>query len=688
MAVPGPLAVDWAPALIAFGGAVALLGDPLRAAAARWIRSWGALPPLERLLLDLYLGGAALYLLAALRIGAFTRLVVLALFAVGAVATIGRLLVRRAGLVSRAAQLLRALARPGPLIALLTAAGLYAIEVTVATAAATGNTLDSGLLTTYVAVLLQHGSLPLSFQPYASSMILYPQGTTVWLGAAQLSLGVPPARTSLLVTPLFLGLAPIGGFVAGRRILGTDAGGAAFAVTLGWLGPGTRALVGGSNDFAVAFPLVLLLIGFAVEWTRTVTPSWAEAAGFGLLAGYSAALNPVGVEWLLPAVLALLVVRGLRERLALTGVIARWGWTVAVGLVPVLPTLYVLGLGVHSPGYVPGAPAPGGPPPGVTWAQWAGSLDPFLFRPGDVQLSPVGAVRLELAVLLVLGVALLALVPRDSALGRYLAGMRRFAVAAAAAIALELLLLVASRAGVPGARAVAPLTSGAELSLWVFTVYALVAALPLALCLERVGQVRRAAPPEPALPRSTANGAGRRPPGRPAGLPVVALVAALVIVVPGVALTPTQLAPVLADLYHDFGNVSAADFALLACAGAHLSPGSRVLVAPGSVGWFLPGYARQIVLLYPFLPGWPNVNASYSLVVRELTNATLDPAGRSALSALGVDYIAVSQENSVLWPPFSPAPLLADPGHFSEVFGQADAYLFATAPGVPPLPCG
>ena len=152
------------------------------------------------------------------------------------------------------------------------------------------------------------------------------------------------------------------------------------------------------------------------------------------------------------------------------------------------------------------------------------------------------------------------------------------------------------------------------------------------------------------------------------------------IVVPGVALTPTELPPVLSELYHDFGNVSAADFALLSYAGAHLPAGARVLIAPGSAAGFLPGYAPDLVLVYPLVPGWEWLNSSYRVVVSQLTNATLNATGVAALASLDVGYIIVTGNNTVLWPPFSPAPLLAEPGAFPLVWSEGDAYLFERNP--------
>ena len=153
--------------------------------------------------------------------------------------------------------------------------------------------------------------------------------------------------------------------------------------------------------------------------------------------------------------------------------------------------------------------------------------------------------------------------------------------------------------------------------------------------------------------------------------------------------TPAQLPSALSTLYTDFGTVSAEDFALLSYAGSHLPPGARVLVAPGSAGEFLPAYDPTAVLLYPMLPGWTRVNASYTLLVSELTNGTLEhPEGFSALRFLDVQFVIVTAANSILWPAFSYEPFLNDPYQFPVLYENGTALLIAVAPPPPLYPFG
>lgn len=618
-----------------------------------------------------------MYLLAALPVGAFTAPIVLAVpVAAGAFLVYSVALLRRQQVRPAIEESLARFARPWVLVAIASALGLYIIEIGVALSVPTGNTFDSSVLTTYTSLLLQHHTVPLSYAPYATEKILYPQGATVWLGWAQTVYGLPPARTSVLVTPLFFALVPLSGFVFGRRMFGTDPGGAAIAMVLAWLGAGTRSVVWGSNDFVFAFPLVLLLASHSDIWIRGI-PGKGDAVGFGLLLGYSAAINPVGAEWMLPA----LIVVGLVGRPALAGGVSRWmrRWILTLGssLLAIVPYLYILALGWASPGFVPGSNAPPGAlPTGLSNFQALAYIDPFVLLNGVFQFSTFPVIRVELALLLVVGLVLLLAFASSSAEGRHLDPFRRWALSAGITIAAWIGLLVLTNPSSSPIRKLGSLTSGDELSLWLFTVYAIVAAVPLVLAVERLTATGplRAKMPEPWRPARHRFGRPRRQHPLPSTLGMLALVA--VLVVPGVVLTSTSLAPDLEGVYGYYSNVSPADFALLDYAGSHLSGGSRVLVAPGSAAEFLPGYAPNVVLLFPMAPGWEWVNESYTLIVQELTNNTLNASGKAALATLDVQFILVTMRNTVLWPAFSPNPMLANNTTFPEEFHQADAYLF------------
>lgn len=681
MSFPGPPSGLWVLTLICFGISISVVGETVRWGLAHWSSFLRAPEPIERILVDLFLGGAVFYVVGSIPFGLFYPLTPAVILVLGAVAFVLLVVrVRRTDAPEFVEQFFRTLLRLPYLLVFGAAFALLFLEVVVANQIGTGNSFDSSLLTIYVSLLLQHHALPLSFEPVAAEGLLYPQGATAWFAVPQLLFTIPPARTSLLVTPLFWGLVPLSAFVWGRRWIGTERAGVAFALMFAFVGSWTRVLVGGSNDFVLAFPLVLLLVGWSIEWMRAPVPGWGDALAFGALAGYSAAINPVGAQvlFVLLPVSALFVIPRFAGETSRW--FARWAAAIGVALAFVLPTLYVLAQGHGSYGYVPGAPSPpSGASSGLSFAQFLGAIDPFLFRSGDQMLSPLPLLRAELAVLLIVG-ALLVFVPLWSPPKDFpIRTLRIFFAAGVVVLVGFLSIELAAAYHLPAAQAVAYLTSGAEVSILLFVWMTALATVPLVLLFQSLRELPplRGPAESPSQAAYSNEGRARGPQRAPGQAQVfVALGVSALLLVPGIALTGVSLPGDLHEIYQALGNTTAADFDLLAYAQTHVPSGSRVLVAPGSAAQFLPGYVAGIVLLYPLVPGWMWLNQSYNLLRTELSNGTLSSAGFAAIASLQVDYVAVTGNTTVLWPPFSPVPLLSS-SEFTLLFHENDAYLFA-----------
>ncbi len=631
---------------------------------------------IERVLLDLYLGGGGLYVLAVVPLGLFGLPLVIAYLGGAAGLLLFVVLWERrtpsgrdtAGPFRWPSNLL-----PGLLVVAATAA-VFAIEVWVAEGVPTGNSYDTSLLVDYVALLLLHHQVPVSLAPIAPQLTSYPQGTTVWLAAAQLIYSLPPARTPLLVTPLFLSLSPLAGYVLGRRQLGSPWAGVVIGLTFGLIGSWTRVMVATSNDFVFSFPLVLWLLARLDLWRGRRAPSWPDAIGYGAVLGYSAALNPVGAEWLFPTLVVLGLISGGIRGAYLRAAVPRWLGTLAVSLLFVSPALWSIlrggGTLFASSGTVT-VPSPTGLP-GISPAQLVGSIDPFLFRTHDIWFSPFPALRFELAVLLVGGAAVLVIPGLFRRLGPAGPALRDL-VATTIGIAIGILLIEAGAAqGLSALNGLSLISSAAEVSIYLFTMYTLLATIPVYLLVEFVRQ-----PPEKSSPGTTP--APPHPPDlrvpRQASLTgpqVISLSLVVVLLGAGVAVTGADFPPYLNELYGSYGRVTSSDFALFTWASHHLPAGARVLVAPGSAAQFLPGYAN-VALVFPVQR--IAQNASYVDVDAQLVHGHLNSSGYQELGWLGVQYIVVTGNTTNLWAPFDPSALMTPP--FTLVFQQGDAYVFS-----------
>jgi len=677
--LPGPGAAALFVDLLFLAAVSAVIGEPIRSLLARRASWLAGVDPVERAVVDLYLGGALVYAVAAVPLGLFVpgALVAAALIPWAVRLALGPSMTSSAGATFRS---VRATARrasyAAPALGFLV---VLALEVLAADPAPTGNTYDSSLYSLYTSLLLLHHTLPTSLAPVASIGVAFPQGPTAWFAFGQQLLGVPGVRTSLLVTPLFQALAVPAGFALGRRWWGTPPAGAAVAIVLALLAPFPREIVTGSNDLVLSLPLVLLLGAFARGWSEERPPGWADALTFGGLAGYAAALNPVGPEWLFLVVLVTALLAAPRLAGAPAAWLGRYAASVAVGMVFVSPSLYVLAEGHASPGFVPGGATPAvGAPFGTSTAQFLGGIDPFLFRPSDTWLSPFPVLRAELAILIALGGFLLVLgawgwLPTGRPFGR-------FVLSAGVVAGLILGAFVLARAQVPGFTDLVYLSSATETSVYLFVTYSVVASVPLIVLGERYDRAPPPADRERAPHRRWSLGTDPGPRGS------VAVALGLALVLPGVGVTVAALPAQLGSVYAQYSNVTSDDIAMMEFAAGALPDGSRVLVAPGSAAEFLPVYDPHVVLLYPMVSNFRNINASYELVVQELTNGTLDPAGSAALGALGVRYVAVTGPSSTLFRAFNPVPLATlaaedggDP--WSVAYHSGDAWLFHDGPG-------
>jgi hypothetical protein len=675
VSLPGPTIAVWGLELLAFAIAITLVGEAVRSVGSRYAPILRIVDPWERALLDLYLGGALVYLLAWVPglLGPFT-IPVLAILAVS-VLLYARM--RSSGPDRGWPRVRAAGLRWSDLAVVATVIGVFVVELVELGGVPSGNTWDASVLTTYGALLQNHHALGLSLSPVASGFVTYPQGSVVWITTAQQFAQLPPARSALLLDPMFLALAPVGAYVVGRRWLEAPHVGAAFALVVGVLGSWTRLLVSGSYDFVFAFPLILLLAGWSIRWVRGSPLRWADVVVFGAVMGYSAAMNPVGAEWIalfLPITAAFLHPRFANDARAW---LKRWVGALGVAALFVAPNLVAIGLAVSVGGPARFGMTPAHPASaGILLAQFVGGIDPFLFRPHDLFLSPFPVLRGELAALL----TLTALWPWIPPWRRYLpAGWSEFGrwivAAGVSAVGLVGVGLVGA-GGNPYAGFVSSITSSGEATVLLFSLFTFAAAIPLVVVLAR------AAPPSPNVPSDPVRSSVPPPRrGRPLRRPIAASTVlafgiAAALVTPGVVVFPTSFPDTVRQLSGPFGNLTVADFDLLQWVGAHLPSGARILVAPGGALDFLPGYAPTVVVLYPLVNG-ESSNGSYRTAVAELTNGTLDRAGLDALAELQVGFVGVTQANSVLWPPFVATPMLTQPGNFSIAFHEADAYLFA-----------
>lgn len=732
MAVPAE--VDFVELLL-FAALLVPAGDAL---VRGWERLRGEPLPLtllERALVAFYAMGGLLYVAAYAPLGLFTRgtlpILLLSLGTLGWLLTARQVLrgssARRSGAErswwERAA---RSPERLPWLAVLLLFLAVLCFEALVVGSQLAPNTYDGSVQTDYIAILLSQGHAAFTLAPFAPMGVVYPQGTAVWMGSAAALFGWPAFTAPVLLPPLFMALSVPAAYAAGRRILGADPdrgrrAGVIFAAGTALVLTWPRFLVAGSYDFLFTVPLFLLVLGWMLGPRRGGLLPWDEVLFLGLGLGVMAAMSPVAPEVLIASFVAIEVFRPTRRALARLGWAARAAALAGLAVLFEVPTFVGFLVWWSYPSHVltplGGLPAPVRVGPVDPWGTFVGLVDPFLFRPQDVWLSPFPLLKVEIALLFAGG--LLVLVGRGSGFGwpALRAIPPRLVTKLAACLLATALLILFFTVGARSSSLVASLgevSSSTEISILLFMVFGLVAMLPIVLAWEEIE--RAFARREPASPPTTISAPAVAGPGEPApaavkpttgprrarpsplfpgGLPL--LVALLVVAVPiatgtvetGIS-APSYL---LAETIGPLANVTPADLSALSWMGSNLPSCSGVLVSPGSAGEFLPSYNPSLRVIFPLVPR--PVNLSYWRAVANLTAGNFTSTTGADLQALEVTEVLVTGQNNVLWKPFNLTAFVGSP-EFKLVYpapstlpvgGGGGAYVFEFVPTVEAVHC-
>lgn len=654
----------------------------------------------ERLILSLYTSGAVLWVVASIPTTVYSAAVVTALMIVGVAGGLAVLVHgRRWPDVLRPSRVLESWT--GLAICALTVA-LLAIETFPVLGRSFPNAWDGSETALWVTLTLRNHTLPWTLAPYTLAGVTYPMGTSVWMTLPVMLFANPVVASPILVPPLFLALTVPAAFAWGFRLAGgfqspnSSLVGLVFAAFFGLVASWPRLEVGGSYDFAIAMPPLLVLAGLLHSFAQSGLRNWNLVLAFGLSGGVLVTLSLVaGEAFILLLVSALIASRKWRPRdvgiwiprvLVIAGITLAFTWRSLAGLA--MWSQYPGGVRtqVGTASYTP--PSFFG---AFNWGLVQGELDPFV--PWKSKMSPVPLLSLELQVLLVLGIGVVVaglVWPKVQLIRSLPQPMTRSlcwnsVCLGVAASVLVLTVIPNSVIAVLGS-----LSNLDEMSvLWFLSLQSL-AALPVvvaALALEESWGTRRravrssegdgqsvAVPSQVPRPRSS---------DRPRRSAVVVAVILVVSLGVGVLESSTAVPDYIYSDVAKTSNVTAGDVAVLAWVGAHLPACSSVLVAPGSAGQFLPEYAT-VHLVYQMTPS--PLNYSYDAAIVSLTGGTYSSTTRSELLSIGVTEVFASGETSVEFPPISTSTLAESPD-FQLLFGDGEAGIFAFEPGITSSAC-
>lgn len=270
-------------------------GEPFRFFLLSRLKSMTDLDLIQIIILDIYLGGFFLYLIAMLPLHlfswpivlGFTVLCILLSIAVHfkALTSLTSIAKIRASLTqNRKASLEYTVVFAMFLLFLL-------INLASTSGFVFGSVRDESIHSLSVQVILENKQVPVTLQPYLAEGIIYPQASHVIFAFASYMLNMEVPKAVFYVSILFKSLAVFGAYFLGKKLSSRKAFPLGLSFVFVFVSSWPLYITWGGNPFLVGFPLFLVTLGLLFPIARNHEKnSLTELAAIGLLFGYCAAI--------------------------------------------------------------------------------------------------------------------------------------------------------------------------------------------------------------------------------------------------------------------------------------------------------------------------------------------------------------------------------------------------------------
>jgi len=282
--------------LLFFMFSLAVIGEPLRVLLSRFSRLFKNLDILQVLVLNVFLGGLILYMIAIMPFGLFSSATMWIVLCFSVSFVVVELLIRRLGLPKKSDALRCTVVFSIFLVALW-------IRLIPVSDLIFGSIHDTSLHSLFVQLLLENRQVPVLLQPYATEGIVYPQGfhPTVAYFVYISDFLVPSAV--LYVTILFSALSVLGAYYIGKNLSSKWYFGVSLALVAAFIASYPKYITWGSNAFVASIPLYFVCLSFVPSLLKEKREfGVSEMVVIGILFGYLAAIHLQPFETLVVAI--------------------------------------------------------------------------------------------------------------------------------------------------------------------------------------------------------------------------------------------------------------------------------------------------------------------------------------------------------------------------------------------------
>lgn len=281
--------------LLFFMFTLAVIGEPLRVLFSRFSRLFKNLDILQVLVLNVFLGGLILYMIAIMPFGLFSSATMWVVLCFSVFFVVVELLIRRPRLPKKCNALRCTVVFSIFLVALW-------IQLIPVSDLVFGSIHDTSLHSLFVQLILENGQVPVLLQPYATEGIVYPQGfhPIVAYSVCISNCLVPSAV--LYITTLFSAMSVLGAYYLGRALSSRWYFGVSLALVFAFVAPYPKYITWGSNAFVASIPLYFVCLSFVPLLLKEKRIGVSEIVVIGILFGYLAAVHLQPFETLIAAI--------------------------------------------------------------------------------------------------------------------------------------------------------------------------------------------------------------------------------------------------------------------------------------------------------------------------------------------------------------------------------------------------
>jgi len=276
---------------------LATIGKSLLFLLRRHVRSFDNLDALQELVLDVYLGGLILYILALIPLHLFSPLVLLLILALSSAFTVAQLVTKlwRKGnwkidslIGCKGSQLEQATVLAFFFVSL-------AIQVVPLTVLRFGSIHDTSLHALFVQLMLENSQIPTTHQPYLPAAIIVPQGAHAIFAFAALVLCITPPLAVFHMTALLNAMTVLAAYHFGKVLDERKYAGLSTAFVFAFVSMWPMHITWGANTFMAGIPFFFIIATLLKQALRMGdVPQKHEILFFlvvGLFLGYLASIH-------------------------------------------------------------------------------------------------------------------------------------------------------------------------------------------------------------------------------------------------------------------------------------------------------------------------------------------------------------------------------------------------------------